>query len=293
MQSLNIEFNNFISNGLADLISVQKNLKYLGLTHSYDGVESLKDIIPSLTKISNTLIKLNVFVFHHISLSFIAKFINLQELELSFYYSDLFSSSFEKLQHITFSQLKILRIKYACPRYELLIKFLENNGKNLKEFYADGDNLLNLAIAKFCPNLRKLYTRFKHNELETFKTVFNNCQYLESIKIWCDNGYLSKKEALKAIVKYSHKNLHEIILLYPTYNVQSRLLPEELESFLISWKNSISQKSLSLIIIKYEETNSLNSLDTNDENMKIIEKYIKLGVVKKFKVTDFNDVEFR
>jgi len=28
------------------------------------------------------------------------------------------------------------------------------------------------------------------------------------------------------------------------------------------------------------------SLDTNNENMKIIEKYIKLGVIKRFKVID-------
>ena len=43
--------------------------------------------------------------------------------------------------------------------------FLENNGKNLKEFYVDEDNsLLYLTIANFCPNLRKLYNVFQDNE---------------------------------------------------------------------------------------------------------------------------------
>src|SRR5204862_237956 len=140
---------------------------------------------------------------------------------------------FEKLQYANFPQLQILTILRACPRYELLIKFLKNNGRSLKEFYVgdfDGrsGNSLNLAIAKFCPNLRKLSTGFKNTELETLKLVFNGCQYLESIKIWCGGEYLSEKEALEAFVKYSHKNIYELILYYLNY-VESELLPEELE----------------------------------------------------------------
>ena len=35
-----------------------------------------------------------------------------------------------------------------------------------------------------------------------------------------------------------------------------------------------------------------DTIDTNDENMKIIKKYTEIGVIKKFKVTDFDDKEF-
>ena len=102
----------------------------------------------------------------------------------------------EKLQYAIFPQLQVLKIRRACPEHKLLIDFLEKNGKILKEFYVgdiDGysDNSLNLAIAKFCPKLRKLSTGFIKNELETLKLVFNNCQYLERIKIWCGE-YLRK-----------------------------------------------------------------------------------------------------
>ena len=38
--------------------------------------------------------------------------------------------------------------------------------------------------------------------------------------------------------------------------------------------------------------NDEQSLDANDENMKIIEKYTKLGVVKKFKVADYDNCEY-
>jgi len=70
--------------------------------------------------------------------------------------------------------------------------------------------------------------------------------------------------------------------------MRSRLLPEELESFFINWTNRVPLKSLSLIIVNNDE----QSLDANDENMEIIEKYIMLGVIKKFKATDFEDEEF-
>src|SRR5205809_1007635 len=98
---------------------------------------------------------------------------------------------------------KFLKNQYAIPRYVLLVKFLEINERNLKELYlgetkGDSDDSLNLAIAKFCTNLRKLSTRFKDDELETLKMVLNGCQYLESIKIWCDGEFLSEKEALEA-----------------------------------------------------------------------------------------------
>ena len=114
--------------------------------------EDLTYIIPSLTKHSNTLIKLYIKELEA-PLSFIAKFTNLQEIVFSYYYDDSFED-FKELQYVIFPQLQILKFTRACPRYELLIKFLENNGKNLKEFYVKkGNDLLNLAVAKFCPNL--------------------------------------------------------------------------------------------------------------------------------------------
>jgi len=48
---------------------------------------------------------------------------------------------------------------------------------------------LNLAIAKFCSNLKSLYTRFINDgyESETLKVILNNCQQLESINILYDD----------------------------------------------------------------------------------------------------------
>src|SRR5205085_1199012 len=132
--------------------------------------------------------------------------------------------------------------------------------------------------AKFCPNLRKLSVGFKNYELETMKMVFNSCQYLESIKIWCGGELLSESEALDMVAKYSSKSLCELIF-YHLYPLQLKLLPEELELLLISWKNRVPPKSLSLIVVS--SCSAFTSLDRNNENMKIIKKYIKLGTIKK------------
>ncbi|RIA80895.1 hypothetical protein C1645_865948 [Glomus cerebriforme] len=291
LSSLKITIGNDISNGLIDLISVQKNLKDLGIIHLYD---CDKDIISTLSSLStnlpDTLIKLQLYRRSN-PLSFIAKFTILQELILSFNYTNSFEG-FEILQYIRFPQLQILKIRYSVPKYELLIKFLEINGRNLKEIYlgdlsGESENSLNLVISKFCINLRVISVGFKNYELETLEIVFNNCKYLERIYIWCGGKYLSEKEALDAALEYSRENIFELTL-YHLYDVDSKLLPEELESFFMNWTNRIQPKSLSLTIVNNDD----NSLHTSDENMKIIEKYTKLGVIKTFKVTDFEDDEF-
>ncbi|CAB4382243.1 unnamed protein product [Rhizophagus irregularis] len=286
IQSLTIEFKRIISNGIADIISVQRNLKRFDMI-IYNNMANV--IFSLMSKVPKTLIKLRIHssIYYTPSLTFIANFSNLQELELSFDFEEYFVD-FKKLQYVIFSQLQVLKICHTLPSNGLLIKFLENNGKNLKEIYIGeiercNDNLLNLAISKFCPMLRKLSTGIKNNELETLKIIFNSCKYLESIKIWCGGSFLSEKQALETVVKYS-QNINELVL-YHLYIAQFILLPKELESFFINWSNRVPQKSLSLVIIVYlYEENT--SLDKNDENIEIINKYIKLGVIKKFKVTD-------
>ncbi|CAB5323363.1 unnamed protein product [Rhizophagus irregularis] len=248
IQSLTIGFERTITDGIADLISVQRNLKSFDmmLCHGLRVDEQTNIIFSSLmSKIPNTLIKLNVYGRNnYFSLPFIANLSNLQKLKLSFDNIKYFVN-FEKLQYTIFPQLQVLKIPEKYP-INLLIKFLENNGKNLKEIY------------------------------------------IESIKIWCGVKYfLTEKEALEAFANYS-QNTYELILYYQSKELfESPLHPEELESFFIKWTDRKPQKSLSLVVVNY----NIYSLNTNDKNIEIINKYIKLGIVKKFKVTDFNDEE--
>lgn len=84
-----------------------------------------------------------------------------------------------------------------------------------------------------------------------------------------------KKNLFEIISKYSPKYFFKLVLVYHSYDQWSELLPEELESFFISWKNHVSQKQLSLIIVSDK-----NPLCAQEENKKIIEKYTKLGIIK-------------
>ncbi|RIA83783.1 hypothetical protein C1645_860272 [Glomus cerebriforme] len=267
------------SNELKELISLQNDLKELKLSASDE--DDWTDIIPTLTKHSNTLTKLHLDSAYNENLpvSFISLFSNLQKIKFSYISCSLYFGKqfedFEKLQYTIFPKLQYLNIPTYCTKLEYIMKFLENNGKYLKKFYIEeGDRVLNLSIAKFCPNLKKLFTLFGNSELETLITILNNCQNLESIKIWCGVTYwLKEKEVLEVITKFSPKNFCELKICNFS---DSKLLPEDLESFFISWKN---RASLTLIIVKYHH---IIGLEENKENMEIIKKYKNLGIIKKF-----------
>ena len=109
----------------------------------------------SLTKLPNTLIKLKIHGLNRReSLSFLTRFTNLQEIVLF----DFQVEGFKVLHHTIFPQLKILKFKDKCPDHEDIIKFLEINGKNLEQLHFNDtkDDVSNLDIVKFCPNLKSL-----------------------------------------------------------------------------------------------------------------------------------------
>ena len=90
---------------------------------------------------------------------------------------------------------------------------------------------------------------------------------------------------LDIVAKDSPKNFYRLKI----YNLEkSKLLPKTLESFFISWGKRIPRKSLILIIVK-----DLNyGVDTNEENITIIEKYKKLGIVKEFKTEKYDTEKY-
>ncbi|CAI2193241.1 5951_t:CDS:1 [Funneliformis geosporum] len=193
IKSLSVEINTIISNGLKDLIS-QSNLKHLTFITNFSS-SSLSYIIPSLTKLSNTLIKLEI-------------------IGISFY-------DFDNLQHVYFSQLQTLTFE---REFLYLNTFLEKNGKNLKSLsigYSDSP----LSIAKFCPNLKSLVIAMMN--AESLKAILNSCQQIESIEIWCSD-YLSEKECVGILRKFLPKNFRKLKLekcvLYHNHFLRSKTI---------------------------------------------------------------------
>ncbi|GBB84824.1 hypothetical protein RclHR1_01140013 [Rhizophagus clarus] len=269
--------------GLAHLISVQRNLKHFILIQYFNNLN--KNITSLITKLPNTLIKLNLCKYNRVlSLLFITKFLNLQELEFEIRNSFI---DFDKLSYVIFPHLQILNFKISRPNSKSLTRFLENNGRNLKEFCTyETDNTINLAISKFCINLRKLSVGFISNELEmleTFGIVLKSCNYLKSIKIYHRGKFL--KEVWRVIVKHSLENISEVILHHYNCKISADFLQKELVSYFTSWGSREPLTLLSLVIIC---NHCKKCLDENEENMKVIKECIKLvGVIKNYNIIKF------
>jgi hypothetical protein len=283
IETLGINFVEIVSNGLADFISAQQNLKHLVIYQWQSNKEWMSDILTSFEKLTS-LIKLTIqgddCYNHYIPLLFITKLSNLRELTILFDEQDAFED-FKILQYSTFPHLQVLKFPQEIPRKELLINFLEKNGKNLKEFHADEEgNQVNLALSKFCPNLKKLSTGFKKDELEMLKTIFSNCQYLESIKIWCGGFFLNDNELFLAILTYSPKNFHGLQLCYSFEEEKSEMRSEDLDLFFKNWAYRLPRKPFTLAISR----NGAYTLDQIEENMQVIQRYIELGILNEFKV---------
>ncbi|PKY51030.1 hypothetical protein RhiirA4_446649 [Rhizophagus irregularis] len=185
------------------------------------------------------------------------------------------NADFKELQHITFPHLQILKLVNCPVEVNMLINFLENNGKSLKELYVNEcNNSLNLAIAEFCPNLKSLYTKFPKNGTEILEAIFKNCQQLNSIKTICDDSYIGGKIILEIVVKYSPKNFRELKLLI--LSSHEKLSSEDLQLFFTGWEARIPQNPISLII-SYD-----NSFEIDINIDEIITKYKK--IIKKFKI---------
>ena len=279
IRSLCICLSGDITSGFMELISVQRNLKHLDV-FQFGEYEALPKIAPLLTKHSTTLTSLLIEGCNE-SIMFIANFVNLQELELRFCIDYL--EDFKRLQHVNFSQLRVLKFNSCCPKHEYLFEFLKNNGKSLQEFcvgsnvYYSDCRSLNLAIP-FCPNLQSLSTTISKDEVETLISIFNCCQQLKRIALaGCGSPSLEVEQLLEVVAKHSSKTFHEIIMCYEG-RVFSEYFSKEIESFFISWANRRSQKSISIVICGIH----VNKLVVNKE---VIERYTKLGVVKKFEVS--------
>ena len=97
------------------------------------------DILPALTKHTDTLTKLHLYIDGDIlPLSLVSLFLNLQEIKITMH-----SKPEEfKVLHVNFPQLQTLKIyvKYSSIKPEHMTKFLEINGKNLRVFHLEEEN---------------------------------------------------------------------------------------------------------------------------------------------------------
>ncbi|PKY56753.1 hypothetical protein RhiirA4_411354 [Rhizophagus irregularis] len=246
-----------------NLILSQNKLKNLIFHQSHDR-EVLKSIIPLLEKLSdNTSVKLGVYeIKNFIPLPFPK---NLRELLLASNNGNFTEDTFKELQRVIFPNLQVLIFSYLVPKIEHFNNFLERNGENLRKLYLE--DLLSTSVSGY----------------DDLKVIFVNCQHLESIKLI--DQKMDMKELLNVIVNYSPKNFFKLIHHYD-HQMELQLLPEVLEWFFMSWSNREQQKPFSLIIIDFLKSSKIMK---DHEKKKIIENYIKLGVIRKFRFVVYNE----
>ncbi|EXX55220.1 uncharacterized protein OCT59_028734 [Rhizophagus irregularis] len=279
LQSLTIDFKPNISNRLLDLIFSQNNLKIVNLRNFQD--YNYRIFISSLTKQSLILTKLTLKNCK-ISIPFIAMFKNLQELILNQKNGEY---TFYQLQDAHFSQLKILKISIYDDDsdVDLLINFLEINGKNLTEFYIYHyhNESINIALADFCPNLKILCTQIKENEEEIFKLILNNCKYLEIIEY--RSGFDDLFYFFEILANYSRKYFYGLILEYFAGSSIDAIY-DDLEGFFINWQDRTSQRPLSLIISITDCVYNYSTRSKNDIKI-LVKEYMELGIkIQKFEI---------
>ncbi|GBB93893.1 hypothetical protein RclHR1_02250003 [Rhizophagus clarus] len=286
LQSICVVFDSHVSDGLMDLIFSQKNLKNL-ILHQSHASEVISSIIPSLEELSDTLIVLGIYEINEsVPLPFPK---NLHELIMSFCHKNpgVTEETFKELQKVFFPKLRILRFRQASPNIEYLSNFLEKNGKNLKELHLEDEaqslNSLNLTVSKFCPYLTVLSTSI--SDCDSLRVIFESCQNLESIRVVVVSCIdCEMKEIFDVIIKHSPKKFFQFKIYYDS-QMDQQILPELLERFYTSWSNRVPLRPFSFIVIDFFR---INKFTKNPENMKVIEKFINLGVVKKFKTTHYD-----
>ncbi|CAB4397767.1 unnamed protein product [Rhizophagus irregularis] len=252
------------SDSLADFISAQKNLEKLNVWQ-FEKLENENRIFSS---IPHSIINLTISGINIDNLySLLNNFNELKKLNLSL----MSESNYNKFDDLNLSKLEVLIFSNDViqPTNNTLIRFLDTHGTNIKIFsIKNSDNLLNNYIARSCQNIKEIYTGLdSHTNLEIFEMFIKELQYLESIKINI-SGNSNEKEIFEIIKDCSQENFYKIELKYLD-NAISTLLPADLSTFILGWKERKSHK-LSIIF----DNTTLSS-----ENMDVLNEYTNLGII--------------
>ncbi|GBC32147.2 hypothetical protein GLOIN_2v1842657 [Rhizophagus irregularis DAOM 181602=DAOM 197198] len=286
--------------GIAELIGIQKNLKYFEWKDDHDfyisGSDSYGEILLALEKNASTINHLNIyfmFINNRTLQKVLPKLLKLKTLVTSFV-----RFNEEQLKMCIYRDLEVFKIDYYELKAASII--IENSGGRIKKIFLESSYEFDDFIDNFNDDslnfIRKVYENCLSIEslslvLPSSKQHFNEvenllkkCKNLKSLllaiymnayvrpeeKLLLENG----KELLKIINKSTPTNLREIRFLY---DVKFSL--ETLEEFFKKWKG---QHKLSILTCQpiYREQNYVI----------LINKYRNNGVIKDFRYESFDNV---
>ncbi|UZO20344.1 uncharacterized protein OCT59_012770 [Rhizophagus irregularis] len=282
--------------GIAELIRVQKNLKYFEWRDDYDTTyipradqDSYKEILFALEKNANNIIHLNIF-FIFISRTLqkvVPKFHKLKTLKTSF-------SNFteEQLKKCVYHDLEVFKIDHHNLKAASII--IENSGGHLKRIslepygllgYIDGfveNSLIFIrSIHRNCPSIEYLSLIFSpsNEHFAEIEKLLKICQNLKSLLLIiidyaCEDSTYEQKVLeygeilLKILISSTLNNMKEI-----RFCGDFKFSLQALEEFLKKWEGN----ALSIITSNYIE----------EDYEELINKYKNNGVIKDF-IWDFH-----
>lgn len=278
--------------GLAKLIEIQKNLKYIKIlvNTNFNKIMKWEDkcqmIDQAIIKHSNKLIYLDIPI-ESINLSF---YVNLfpQLINLRTFILDgnmLCDTGLEdQLVFSSYSKLQVIHLNYVS--FFTAKRIIQNTERNLQIIWTNNicfstvDQSRNFIqiIYQNCPYLKYVKFLLKGQYFEEIEQLLISCKYLEGLCIDVDhqiNNYLNGDELLNILIKFAPNSLFKLQLNFFEFEAKN------FDSFFKKWKN---RKSLWLY---------LNNINVKlDEDYKIefkdlIKKYENEGVIKKYESDDY------
>ncbi|CAG8647677.1 12195_t:CDS:1 [Funneliformis caledonium] len=296
LQRLHIFNCNSDNPGLARLIEVQKNLKYLACLTDYDA-EML--IVPPLEAIGSALITQADSLVHFKFVYNLEFFLplniltelssNLQRLDLINFNIDYGDSrseqmynnhKFEELLKLTtFSKLEVFKV--GIINLDVAIKVIEQTEGNLSEVllgYSDYNERYSgsyiRAIYECCPKIQILSLGINKGDFKEFENLLIKCQQIQRMVIETynfDDDHI--KLILEILLKSSPKTLREI-------RISWRYCKTDLKSFLENWKDRVRITLYFFVENHYEKY----YFDMNYS--KVLDHFREVGVVKAYRYDD-------
>ncbi|CAG8658423.1 uncharacterized protein OCT59_024454 [Rhizophagus irregularis] len=241
IEEIYVRIYNEESSGIAELIEMQKQIKYVFI----DGFYECKKITQALEKHANSIIHLETTKYTSVIHFLIPKLINLRYLKVNDNYCELK----KYVIYLNHYNLQVLDLCFL-PSLDIAINIIKNTNGNLWKIrientkYYDKAKEYNQKIHKYCPNI-KYVTVFLNRDgtLEELEKIFIKCQHLEAIYIDDEIKHEYIDKFLNLLLELAPLTLCKIHISYIDRCFNTN---ESLELFLINWDHHKGKKTLHL-----------------------------------------------
>ncbi|EXX72960.1 uncharacterized protein OCT59_012785 [Rhizophagus irregularis] len=294
--------------GIAELIGVQKNLKYFEWRDDDDYLYvsgsdqvSYKDILFALEKNANIITHLNIY-FKYMDRTLPKVLPKLHKLK-TLIVTSFPSFNEEQLKMCVYRELETLKINYYNLKAASII--IENSGGHLKkillESYELGNDIKNFIedslifirnIYKNCPSIEYLSLVFPPSKehYAEIEELLKICQNLKKLLLVIFDQTFEESTYYEKVLKYG-EDLLKILISSKSTNIEEirfygdfKFSLKALEEFLRKWEGcTLSILTSSYILLSdyiYEE----------GDYKKLINKYKNNGVIKDFRSESYTDV---